>query len=101
LKPAAFWAASRVDVEDAKQWYEARRTGLGRQFEHVVQNCVRAVQSRPKHFRKWHGVIRRALTKQFPYAVYYLDEPERIVVIAVIHAKRSRGVVWRRFRDGA
>src|SRR6266536_2627179 len=37
---------------------------------------------------------RRALARGFPYSVVYLDEPERVWIVAVMHAKRRLGY-WR------
>jgi hypothetical protein len=34
------------------------------------------------------------LARGFPYVVVYLDEPERVWIVAVMHAKRRPGY-WR------
>jgi plasmid stabilization system protein ParE len=38
--------------------------------------------------------VQRALTHRFPYAVYFVAEPERIVVIGVFHQHRDPSS-WR------
>jgi plasmid stabilization system protein ParE len=32
--------------------------------------------------------VRRALVRRFPYAVYYVAEPDQISILAVIHTRR-------------
>lgn len=36
-----------------------------------------------------YGDIRRAVTRHFPFGVFYLTEDDAIVVIAVMHASRD------------
>jgi plasmid stabilization system protein ParE len=33
--------------------------------------------------------VRRALTRRFPYAIFYLVDEEQVVVIAVFHSSRD------------
>ena len=47
MKLALFTAAAEADVEEAFQWYEAQRPGLGAAFRHALDVAVAAVESRP------------------------------------------------------
>ena len=44
--------------------------------------------------------IRRAMTRRFPYGVFYLSEASAVVVLAVFHAKRDP-LEWRRRVPGS
>ena len=39
--------------------------------------------------------VRRALTKRFPYGIYFVLDDSRIIVIAIFHAKRNPKT-WQR-----
>ena len=84
LRPEA-----RADLADARNWYEAQRAGLGGEFLHQVDAVFRRMEAHPRQFPKFHGELRRALLRRFPYAAYFLSERRRIVVIGVLHQRRD------------
>jgi plasmid stabilization system protein ParE len=43
----------------------------------------------PAQFPEVEPGIRRALARRFPFAVYFLDEADAVVVLAVLHVRRS------------
>jgi hypothetical protein len=44
VKPVVFTPAAEADVEEAFQWYEAQRQGLGATFRHALDIAVAAVE---------------------------------------------------------
>jgi plasmid stabilization system protein ParE len=71
------------EVRDARQWYESRRSGLGRTFAEAVDAVVERIAAKPLQFPTVHNDIRRAVLSRFPYAVYFGIADESIVVLAV------------------
>jgi hypothetical protein len=53
-----------------------------------------AVCQQPDRFRRFSPPARRALARKFPYSVVYLDQPDRVWIVALMHAKRRPGY-WR------
>jgi len=90
-----FLLAAQRDLEEAGLWYEARSRGLGLEFISAVEDRLAFITDHPLAFSEAMPGVRRALTKRFPYAVYYRPETDRIVVLAVLHCSRSPHV-WRR-----
>lgn len=43
--------------------------------------------------------LRRALTRRFPYGVFYIVEETKIIVFAVFHAKRDPALWKERYRQ--
>ncbi|TFH03807.1 MAG: type II toxin-antitoxin system RelE/ParE family toxin, partial [Spirochaetales bacterium] len=43
----------------------------------------------PRQFPVVHNGVRRGLMKRFPYQVFFLGDNQRVVVLAVFHAKRN------------
>jgi plasmid stabilization system protein ParE len=94
VKPAVFTPAAEADVEDAFQWYEAQRTGLGAAFRHAVDIAVAALEANPEAYAILHRNTRRVLLPKFPYGFYYRIVDDQAVVVGCIHAKRHPRV-WR------
>ena len=86
--------AARDEFDAAALWYEERQAGLGTQFVSEVRKAIALATSDPIRFPIKHDVIRCVQVRRFPYSIYYVDEPNRIVVLAVFHARRNP-VIWQ------
>jgi len=78
-----------LEVEEAYRWYEERSEGLGLEFLRVADACLSSVQRNPEGYPVVHERVCRALLRKFPYALFYLADEHRIVVIACFHIRRS------------
>ena len=95
-RAVAFRLYARNEYDEAVARYESERTGLGLEFAVQVEAVLELVATRPALFRRVHGPVRRAIVKRFPYGIHFLDEPERVVVLAVFHAARDPAELLRR-----
>ena len=77
------------EIVDAFNWYENHVAGLGSDFLLSVDAIMNAIQRDPSRFPQIHHSVRRALTRRFPYEVLFVEDNERVVVLAVFHAKRN------------
>jgi toxin ParE1/3/4 len=77
------------EVQAAFDWYEERSAGLGLEFLRAADACLAGVQRNPQAFPKVYKAVHRVLMRKFPYALFYLIEEEKIVVVACFHAKRD------------
>lgn len=84
-----------ADVEAAFDWYEIEEPGLGFQFLEGLRAGYQRILETPLAFQDLRSGIRRALTRRFPYAVYFSTEDEIIVVVAVLHTARDPAE-WQR-----
>jgi len=89
-----FRPAAAADVEDAWQWYEARREGLGDEFLDVVQATLESITAHPASAPVVHRDVRRQLLRRFPFGLFYRIVEGQVVVVACFHAKRSPRL-WR------
>ena len=82
--------AAAADIEDAFQWYEARRPGLGDEFLLALNSTRTRVRDHPEAYPVLHRTTRRALLpRRFPYGLFYRVYGEAIVIVACMHAKRD------------
>ena len=82
-------AAVEFDVESTFQWYETEEPGLGFEFLTQLRGCYERLLRTPYAYQELRSGIRRSLTKQFPYAVYFSIEGDTVLVLAVLHTARD------------
>jgi toxin ParE1/3/4 len=95
LTPPLLRPAAAADIEEATEWYETRRPGLGRAFLDAAEAALRAVIANPKAFALVYSDRRRALLRRFPYSMVYRIIEGQIVVLAFIHTRRNPRV-WKK-----
>lgn len=81
--------AVELDVESAFEWYETEEPGLGREFLDQLRASYNRVLENPFAFQDLRLGIRRALTRKFPYAIYFTVEDDTILILAVLHCARD------------
>ena len=87
--PVIFRPAADQDVDATFAWYERQQAGLGDQFLQSLGTTVEYIRANPLLYPVVRGSIRRAVLRRFPYLLFDLVEPSRIVVIACLHARRD------------
>jgi len=82
-------SAVEADVEAAFDWYEAEEPGLGFEFLAELRTAYERIVDHPFGYQDIRSGIRRALTRRFPYAVYFSVEGETNSIVL-------KGVIYRR-----
>ena len=80
---------AEADLGDAYRWYEAQREGLGEEFLLSVDAVLESIQRNSRLYAIVYKQLRRALTRRFPYGVFYQAERDAVLVFAVFHASRD------------
>ena len=88
---------ARSELRRARDWYQVRSRAIAQRFRRVVLETFEEIAESPEAWPTVHGGIRRALTRGFPYAVFYAVEPKSVVILSVLHQARSP----RRWPNGA
>jgi plasmid stabilization system protein ParE len=71
-------------------YYENKRVGLGQEFRAAIEQYFQRIADQPEWFPKVRGEVRRAvIIRRFPFAIHFLIEPERIVILSVFHTSRD------------
>ena len=95
MLPVTILAAAEADLMVAAEWYETRSPGLGTEFLRAADACFRLIQRTPEGYQVVAADARRARMRRFPFSVYYVPAPTRIVILAVLHFRRDPRE-WRR-----
>ena len=83
------------DIREAALWYEIREPDLGLRFIREVHSSLKRIAENPFRFPTVEEDVRRALVKSFPYSIYFLTNPNEVVIIGVLHQHRRPGT-WRK-----
>ncbi|HXS68144.1 MAG TPA: type II toxin-antitoxin system RelE/ParE family toxin [Candidatus Polarisedimenticolia bacterium] len=75
----------------AVQYYSEISPELGVRFYREMERLLREIALDPERFRKFDPPARRHFSRDFPYAIVFLDKPDSIWVLAVMHMKRQPG----------
>lgn len=80
--------AAELDLTEAAAWYMERSPEMARAFLLEFARVKGLVEQAPKLYRELEPGIRRALFQRFPYALIYVEEPHRVLVLTVTHQRR-------------
>lgn len=81
---------AEADITEAAAWYERQQAGLGHAFLAEVESAIAKAAANPFQFAclRRKPEVRRALTKRFPYRVFFVRRSDAIVVFRVLHGAR-------------
>ena len=79
---------AEADIQEAFNWYECHVPGLGAEFLASIDAAVSSILSGPLQHPTIYKTVRRALTRRFPYKVFFVVADDTIVIIAVTHGAR-------------
>lgn len=94
MRQVVFRRQARLEFDDAGDWYEKERTGLGMEFLTEIHLLLQRIANTPEQFPMLHRDVRKAVARHFPYCIYFRERNQRIVVLAVFHSARNP-VVWQ------
>lgn len=87
---------AQFDIEEATDYYEIRRKGLGQLFLLSIKDTFKILSHNPFTYIKIYKEFRRALTKKFPYALFYkIDETKKEVIILRVLSTYREPNYWK------
>lgn len=81
--------AAESDVATAFDWYESKSPGLGDRFLSSVRSVLERIAEAPLAFPQGRRGTRRAQLFGFPFAIFFKDTDEAILIIAILHGRRG------------
>jgi plasmid stabilization system protein ParE len=82
------------DMAEAREWYEARRGGLGEEFLIAVEDVFGRIRESPESYAVVYRGVRWVRLRRFPYLIYFRVISKSVEVLAVLHSSRHPRV-WR------
>jgi toxin ParE1/3/4 len=87
------------DIAAARRWYEEQQRGLSIEFRSALDDTFSSITNHPEINRRVYRDMRRALVRRFPYAVFYTQLHDDIVVVAVLHTSRNPRLWGTRYKS--
>ena len=89
-------ASARDDLIDGFQFYEKKVTGLGDYFLSSLYSDIDSLKIFGGiHFKPYKN-YHRALSKRFPFAIYYTLNDETVLVRAIVDSRKNPSWIRRR-----
>jgi hypothetical protein len=93
---AIFHRLAAREYRHARDWYESRSARVGSRFTAAVGDAIARIEQSTDSLAYLIGPYRWVRVRGFPYLLVFREQsPERILVVAVAHARRRPGY-WRR-----
>jgi ParE toxin of type II toxin-antitoxin system, parDE len=89
---------AEADIAEGYAWYESQQIGLGERFLSEISLRFSEIEREPLRFQRVRDEARRVLLRRFPYAVFFIQGPDYISVIAAIHMARHPAA-WQKRAD--
>lgn len=89
---------AELDLQQAVDWYDKQRPGLGRDFIERVDEVFIRICERPELHPISYRSARLALVRRFPYVVCYLLDGKAVYILAVFHGHRDPNLWQNRLR---
>jgi hypothetical protein len=90
---------ARDDLIAGFHYYEDKEEGLGRYFLVNLYSDIESLKGfrwRSSHRVSW---LRRALSKRFPFAIYYTLEEDTVRIRAVVDCRKRPSWIQRHLRE--
>jgi plasmid stabilization system protein ParE len=81
--------AARMDFDESFDWYAWRSPEAAERFSRAIDDTLERIARTPNQFAKVDRRHQACPVARFPFRIVYRIEAERILVVAVVHAKRK------------
>ena len=84
VKPEA-----ELDTLKSAKWYEKKQENLGIRCLEEVEDKLRLITQNPLQYQVRYRNTRLALVEHFPYAIHFIIEEEKVIVLAVLGTRED------------
>ena len=95
--PVRLSALAALDIQQAREWHDAREPGLGDQFLQRVDETMTRIGQNPFQYQVIAGTRehRRAPVREFPWGLWYRVEEDSSVVVACLAFRQDVNLARR------
>ena len=90
MKPVIIHSEARRELDNAIQYYEKQKIGLGLDLLSEIEQALEKIKINP-NLGTAHTIegMRRYIIRCFPYIIFYVEFEAFIWVVAIAHGKRK------------
>ena len=86
---ARFNSAAERELQEALEFYEAVKNGLGARFLDEVEAATARIVAHPEAWTRMSPRTRRCRTRRFPYGLFYQIRHDEILIVSVMDLRRD------------
>lgn len=84
-----FLALAKLEFDETIAYYENESEGLGLRFKNEIRSSVDLIVQFPKLYPIFIDDIRKCVTHNFPYTIFYKLEKDVITIYAIANHYRN------------
>ena len=95
MKPYSVHGEAAIEAKEAILRYESEKKGLGRKLRAAFSDAIRTIRFQPQAFPCFdERGTRFYVLRRYSFAIYYVELPKRIWILAFAHTARRPGY-WK------
>jgi len=87
--------AADEELAEAVRFYAQIDPDLGIRFYREMERLIFDICAHPARYRRFDPPARRHFSNEFPFAVIYIERPDYVWIVSIMHMKRQPGY-WRK-----
>jgi hypothetical protein len=95
-RPVRLSALAALDLQQARDWFDAREPGLGDTFLDRVNETIAKISQNPEQYQIAIADLHRAPIPKHRWSVFYRILPDESIVVACLSDRREPSVAQRR-----
>jgi plasmid stabilization system protein ParE len=88
MLPVDYLPGARADFDESFDWYAERSPNAAVHFLNAVESALTLIAADPQRFSARDDIHRECPVRRFPFRIIYRITEDRILVVAIAHAKR-------------
>jgi plasmid stabilization system protein ParE len=88
-----------LDIQAAFNRYENYQSGRGEVFLGKFNAAFEVLRQNPQMGSPYVAKHRRLLVRDFPYGIFYIETPKRLVVVAVLDLRQNPRSITKRISE--
>jgi len=89
ILPIRLRYVAQVEYDEATDWYESRKPGLGLRFVSAIDKALNQIPIDPNRWPEVRPGICEKSVPRWPFCIYYEIHSDHIMVLAVFHTSRN------------
>lgn len=84
-----FLSGADADLQAIFEGFEEYQDGFGVEFLNLLNAYLGRISDFPEIAPIYSGEVRRQVMRTFPFGVFYLPQPRRILVVAILDLRQN------------
>lgn len=85
-----------LDIQAGFERYEGYQQGRGEVFMRQLDAALTLLRQHPEAAPVYAGPYRRMLVREFPYGIFYQEQPARVIVAAIMDLRQDPRAIRRK-----